>query len=52
MSVLLWNSKEEKCFHNNIKCVAGQKIKPENRKEGTGNKSLCPDCAKLNADAK
>lgn len=52
MTVPTWNTIEQMCFHNNPKCPSGKKIKPEQRNEGTGKKTLCPNCAKLNAEGK
>lgn len=34
-------------YHNQSECKYGQKIKPEHRIRGTGNKDLCSECKRL-----
>ncbi len=43
-----WHSALESVHHNNTTCRAGDDIKPENLRLGTGGKPLCPECARLN----
>jgi len=45
-----WHSIKEDVdvYHNNTECHTGNNIEIENRREGTGGKRLCKDCAKLN----
>ena len=47
-----WHSIKENHHHNNTKCGPGSEIPPHNRVAGTGQKPLCRDCAKLNAEGK
>jgi hypothetical protein len=47
-----WHSSKENHHHNNTRCGPGSEIPPHNRLPGTGNKPLCRDCAKLNAEGK
>jgi hypothetical protein len=47
-----FHSIHEKHHHNNSRCGPGIEIPPHNRRPGTGNKPLCQDCAKLNAQGK
>lgn len=43
-----WHSKKSSTYHNNTACSVGKKIRRENRREGTGGKPLCQECAQLN----
>lgn len=47
-----WHSIKENVHHNNSNCNTGNNIERENRREGTGNKPLCKECAALNAQGK
>jgi len=47
-----WHSVKEPHHHNNTRCGPGSEIPQHNRLPGTGNKPLCRDCAKLNAEGK
>jgi hypothetical protein len=38
---------ETRVHHNNTLCDTGDNIEPENRREGTGGKPLCHECAGL-----
>lgn len=44
-----WHSTAQEVYHNNKKCTEGNNIEPENLQAGTGGKTLCAHCAKLNA---
>lgn len=35
---------ERDVYHNDDKCPAGLKIKPEHGRKGTDNRPLCKDC--------
>jgi hypothetical protein len=39
-------------YHDNDKCIAGSRIDPTDRKEGTGGRPLCNHCAVLDAQRK
>jgi len=47
-----WHSTKEPHHHNNTRCGAGSKVPQNIRMTGTGDKPLCKDCAKLNAEGK
>lgn len=47
-----WHSTLQNVHHNNSNCNTGNNIERENRREGTGNKPLCKECADLNAAGK
>lgn len=47
-----WHSKNEPHYHDNDKCGPGSEIPSHNRVNGTGNKPLCKDCAKLDKEGK
>lgn len=34
-------------YHNNTECNTGNNIETENRREGTGGRPLCKECARL-----
>jgi hypothetical protein len=42
-----WHSIKQDVHHNNTDCNTGNNIETENRREGTGGKPLCKECAKL-----
>jgi hypothetical protein len=42
-----WHSSGGSVFHNNRLCTVGNNIEAENYREGTGNKPLCKECARL-----
>jgi hypothetical protein len=44
-----WHSVDSNVFHNNPNCQTGSRIEPENVRQGTGNKQLCEECARLNS---
>jgi hypothetical protein len=39
-------------YHNNSACTEGNNIERENVRQGTGGKSLCSSCKRLNAEGK
>jgi len=47
-----WNSSKTDVHHNNSNCNTGNNIERENRRDGTGGKPLCKECAALNAQGK
>jgi hypothetical protein len=47
-----WNSVKENVHHDNTLCGPGSEIPPHNRVQGTSNKPLCKDCAKLDREGK
>ena len=44
-----WHSANSDLYHNNPNCQTGNSIAPENARQGTGDKSLCGECEKLNS---
>lgn len=44
-----WHSANSEVYHNNPNCQTANNIAPENFRRGTGNKSLCGECEKLNS---
>ena len=44
-----WHSASSEVYHNNPSCQTGNSIDPENVQQGTGSKSLCGECEKLNS---
>ena len=44
-----WHSASSEVYHNNPSCQTGNSIDPENVQQGTGNKSLCGECERLNS---
>lgn len=42
-----WHSVLRNVHHNNTNCNTGNNIERENRREGTGGKPLCSECAGL-----
>jgi hypothetical protein len=44
-----WHSIKQTVHHDNTECNTGNNIERENRREGTGGKPLCKECADLNA---
>ena len=44
-----WHSANSEVYHNNPNCQTGNSIAPENVVQGTGDKSLCGECEKLNS---
>lgn len=47
-----WHSIKQSVHHDNTNCNTGNNIEPENLRQGTGNKPLCDECAKLDKDGK
>lgn len=47
-----WHAKDSDVYHNNTKCTEGNNIERGNKVSGTGGKSLCSHCARLNAEGK
>ena len=43
-----WHSPNSDVYHNNPSCQTGNSIAPENVRQGTGDKSLCGECERLN----
>ena len=43
-----WHSIKSDVHHNDTECNTGNNIESENRRQGTGNKPLCRECANLN----
>ncbi len=43
-----WYSANSDVYHNNPSCQTGNSIDPENVQRGTGGKTLCEECQKLN----
>lgn len=43
-----WHSVKSNVHHNNTNCNTGNNIEKENRRSGTGGKSLCQECKRLN----
>ena len=44
-----WHSASSEVYHNNPNCQTGNSIDPENVQQGTGDKSLCGECERLNS---
>jgi len=44
-----WHSASSEVYHNNPSCQTGNSIDPENVQQGTGDKSLCGECERLNS---
>ncbi len=44
-----WHAAGSDVYHNNPSCQTGNSIAPENVQRGTGDKSLCGECEKLNS---
>ena len=44
-----WHSANSDVYHNNPSCQTGNSIDPENVQQGTGDKSLCGECERLNS---
>lgn len=42
-----WHSIKQTVHHNDTNCNTGNNIEPENLRQGTGNKPLCAECARL-----
>jgi hypothetical protein len=42
-----WHSVAERVYHNDLRCTAGSAIPADLRREGTGGKKICPDCARF-----
>jgi hypothetical protein len=47
-----WHSIKQSVHHDNTSCNTGNNIESENRREGTGGKPLCKECADLNKQGK
>ena len=43
-----WHSPGSDVYHNNPSCQTGNSIASENVQQGTGGKSLCGECERLN----
>jgi len=43
-----FHSIKQSVHHNNTNCNTGNNIEKENRRDGTGGKPLCQECADLN----
>ena len=43
-----WHSANSGVYHNNPSCQTGNSMDPENVQRGTGGKTLCEECQKLN----
>jgi hypothetical protein len=43
-----WYSLNQALHHDNPDCPLGKQIPPEDRRPGTGGRSLCIECARLN----
>ena len=44
-----WHAADSDVYHNNPSCQTGNSIAPENVRQGTGDKSLCGECERLNS---
>ena len=44
-----WHSPNSEVYHNNPSCQTGNNIAPENVQQGTGDKTLCGECERLNS---
>ena len=44
-----WHLANSDVYHNNPSCQTGNSIAPENVQQGTGDKSLCAECERLNS---
>jgi hypothetical protein len=44
-----WHSPNSEVYHNNPSCQTGNSIDPKNVQQGTGDKSLCRECERLNS---
>jgi hypothetical protein len=44
-----WHSVNSDIYHNNPNCQTGNRIEPENLRQGTGGKTLCEECERLNS---
>lgn len=42
-----WHSIFSPVYHNDTACSLGQNIEPQHRREGTGEKRICPECKYL-----
>lgn len=42
-----WHSIKQNVHHNDTNCNTGNNIESENLRQGTGNKPLCAECARL-----
>jgi hypothetical protein len=42
-----WHAVHSSVHHNNLQCNTGNKIEDSNRREGTGGRPLCQECARL-----
>jgi hypothetical protein len=45
----LWHSANAEVYHNNSNCQTGNSIGAENVRQGTGGKTLCEECERLNS---
>ena len=43
-----WHAAGSDVYHNNPSCQTGNSIAPENVQRGTGDKTLCGECERLN----
>ena len=44
-----WHAADSDVYHSNPNCQTGNSIAPENVREGTGGKSPCGECERLNS---
>lgn len=42
-----WHAEDSDVYHNNTDCTKGNNIESENRRNGSGGKRLCSECAGL-----
>jgi len=47
-----WHSIKSDVYHDNTECNTGNNIEIENRQSGTGGKSPCQECDRLNREGK
>ena len=46
--VATFHSIKQNVYHDNSKCTEGNNIEKENLRQGTGGKSKCSHCSRLN----
>jgi hypothetical protein len=49
MKIKAIHSSKRTVYHNNSNCTEANNIEKENIRQGTGNKTLCLNCKKLNS---
>ncbi len=47
-----WYAVKAGVYHDNTECKIGNKIKPENKRSGTGEKRKCKRCVELDDQGK